>query len=339
MGEADLRTARLLLEAELESIKATASVVHSEVDTLRVDYSGTVKERNESRERLRELTGQLEVAEKEMGVWKARAHKMQANEAKIDKMEKVIAQAAHYADRIRDNDLEMARMEEAITAMQLQMATREEKEKELQGLKTRTKQLEKECRESAKWKATVKLLEKEAHEAGRWKVLVKQGKVREKTLETQLKELHHWRQRARAFEKEVKLLRGWKRAVCEQAIREGKEALIPEFPLEGGLDSSGGSSGGDLLSSGASGLGDSGSGGALNSGSLDSGSATSTSSTGGRFFDLIRTSPHPGQSILPNPRATGRLGRLLRLRPHHWQRLRQRGRLPLLPPTAARGGV
>ena len=292
VGEADLRAARLLLEAELESVKATASVVQSEVESLRLDYSAAVKERNEGKERLRELTSQLEVAEKEMGVWKQRAHKMQANEAKIDKMEKIIAAAAHYSERIRENDAEMARMEEAIVAMQAQVGLREEKEKELQALKTRTKQLEKECREAAKWKAQVKALEKEAHEAGRWKVLVKQGKVREKALETQLKELHHWRQRARAFEKEVKLLRGWKRAVCEQAVREGKEAMIPEFPLEGGLDSSGSS--GDLLSSGASGLGDSGSG-CLTSGSVDSGSAASAS-TGGRFFDLIRTGPHPTQS-------------------------------------------
>ena len=293
VGESDLRAARLLLEAELESVRAIASVVQAEVDGLRADYTAAVKERNESKERLREMTAALEAAEKEMVVWKHRAHKMQANETKIDKMEKIIAAAADYAERIRFNDVEMARMEEDIGRMQLQVSVREEKEKELQALKTRTKQLEREGREASKWKAQVKALEKDAQEASRWKVLVKQGKVREKSLEVQVKELHHWRQRARAFEKEVKLLRGWKRAVCEQAGREGKEAILPEFPLEGGLDSSGGS---DLLSSGGSGHGDSGSGtmsGGLSGplsggGAVDSGSSSASTATGGRFFDLIR---------------------------------------------------
>ena len=294
MGEADLRAARLLLQAELESVRATASIVQSEVDGLRAEYSTAVKERNDSKERLRDMTHALEVAEKEMAVWKQRAHKMQSNEAKIDKMERIIAAAADYAERIRFNDAEMARMEADIAQMQQQVGLREEKERELQALKTRTKQLEKESREAAKWKGQVKALEKDAQEASRWKLLVKQGKVREKTLEVQVKELHHWRQRARAFEKEVKLLRGWKREVCEQAVREGKEGLIPEFPLEGGLDSSGGS---DLLSSGGSGLGDSSSGGMtgglsgpLSSGSaVDSGGSSASTASGGRFFDLIRT--------------------------------------------------
>ena len=289
MGEAELRAGRLLLESELESVRAAAAVVQGEVEGLRAEYGAAVKERNEAKERLRELVQQLEVAEKEMVVWKQRAHKMQAHEAKIDKLDRLIAQAAGYADRIRDNDAEMARMEDDIRAILAQTAVRDEKDRELQQLKTRTRQLEKDSREAAKWRAQVKALEKDAHEASRWKTLVKQGKVREKTLELQLKELHHWRQRARAFEKEVKALRGWKRAVCELAVREGHEAMIPEFPLEGGLDSSGGS---DMLSSGGSGLGDSGSGsgisGLLSGGSVADGSNAHGAPASGRFFDLIR---------------------------------------------------
>ena len=231
-GEAELRAERLLLESEYEACRAAAAVVSGEVESLRGDSGAAVRDRNEGKERLREAQGALEAAEKEMVVWKQRAHRMQANEGKLEKLDRIIAAAAHYAERIRSNDALMLQYEAETAAILQQQAAREEKERELQAVRTRCRQLERDGKEAGRYKQQCKLLEKEAMEAGRWKLAVKQGKLRERTLETQLKELQHWRQRARAFEKEVKLLRAWRRQLCEQAIRDGKEALIPEFPLE-----------------------------------------------------------------------------------------------------------
>ena len=296
-GESELRTERLQLEAEVERSRASSSGLSSEVEDLRGEYAAAVKERNDGKEKQREMSLQLDVAEKEMAVWKQRAHRMQVNEQKIDKMERAIAATAHYHDRIQANSAEMQQIDAEIAQLLATRPVRDEKDKELTALKAKLKQHEKDSRELGRYKQTVKLLEKEATEAARYKTLLKQGKVREKTLEAQLKELHHWRQRARAFEKEVKVLRGWKRQLAEEWIRDGKGELLPAFPLEGGLDSSGSDG---LLSSGGSGLGDS--SGSLGSGSLGSGSSGLLMSnqsmdgtvSGGRFFDSIRTGTGTG---------------------------------------------
>ena len=285
-GESELRTERLQLESEVDRNKLTSSAVGVEVESLRSDYASAVKERNDSKDKQREMSALLEVAEKEMAVWKQRAHRMQVSEQKIDKMERAIAATAHYHERIQHNSDEMAQIDADIAQLLATRPMRDEKDKELSALKARLKQHDKETRELGRYKQTVKLLEKEATEAARYKTLLKQGKVREKTLEAQLKELHHWRQRARAFEKEVKVLRGWKRALADAWVRDGKGELLPPFPLEGGLDSSGSDG---LLSSGGSGLGDS-SGSGLSSGNLlMSGQSADGSASGGRFFDSIRT--------------------------------------------------
>ena len=283
-GESELRTERLQLESEVERNRLTSSAIGGEVEELRTEYATAVKERNDGKDKQRETSVQLDVAEKEMAVWKQRAHRMQVNEQKIDKMEKAIAATAHYHERIEANRAEMQQIDADIAQLLVTRPIRDEKDKELTQLKAKLRQHEKDTRELGRYKQTVKALEKEATEAARYKTLLKQGKVREKTLEAQLKELHHWRQRARAFEKEVKGLRGWKRELAEQWIRDGKGELLPAFPLEGGLDSSGSDG---LLSSGGSGMGDSsgsGSGNLLLSGQSGDGSVS-----GGRFFDRIRT--------------------------------------------------
>ena len=301
-GESELRTERLQLESEVECNKVSSSALSAEVDELRAEYAAAVRDRNDGKDKQREMSLQLEMAEKEMAVWKQRAHRMQVNEQKIDKMERAIAATAHYHDRIHANNAEMQQIDADIAQLLATRPLRDEKDKELAQLKTKLKQHEKDTRELSRYKQTVKMLEKEATEAARYKTMLKQGKVREKTLEAQLKELHHWRQRARAFEKEVKVLRGWKRQLAEEWIRDGKGELLPAFPLEGGLDSSGGSEG--LLSSGGSGLGDSGNSSNLNSGSggmlMTSQSADGTVS-GGRFFDSIRTGATAPMANQPLP--------------------------------------
>ena len=287
-GESELRTERLQLESDVERSKTSSSSLSAEVEQLRNEYAECVRERNEGKDRQREMSAQLDVAEKEMAVWKQRAHRMQVSEQKIDKMERAIAATAHYHERIQANNAEMQQIDAAIAELLATRPQRDEKDKELGGLKARLRQHDKDTRELGRYKQTVKLLEKEATEAARHKTLLKQGKVREKTLEAQLKELHHWRQRARAFEKEVKVLRGWKRQLADEWLRDGKGELLPPFPLEGGLDSSGSDG---MLSSGGSGMGDSG-GSGLNSGSgshMPAGQSADGAVPGGRFFDSIRT--------------------------------------------------
>jgi len=123
-------------------------------------------------------------------------------------------------------------------------------------LRYRLKQLDKDARELAKWKALARAHEHEAKESVRWKTRLKHTKQREKQLEREAREAAEWKARAGGMEKELRALRQWKSRMDAAGMGGEVPAFARVSGATGGLVGVGDDTLLDEDASGLSALGD-----------------------------------------------------------------------------------